>query len=113
MTAPYSLKWSANAEADVLGIVTYIKNHSGPMTASAVYERIKRRAEPLVDFPESGRVVPQLITIGIEDVRQITEKPWIIYYKIIDNEIWVLSVIDGRRNLEEIIFAKIIEGKRV
>ena len=83
------------------------------MTAASVYERIRARAEPLVDFPNSGRVVPQLADIGIDDVRQITEKPWIIYYRVVDTEIWILSVIDGRRNLEEIIYAKVIEGKRV
>jgi plasmid stabilization system protein ParE len=113
MASSYSLKWSANAEADVLDIVAYIKNHSGPMTAAKIYERIKARAEPLVDFPLSGRAVPQLADIGINDVRQITEKPWIIYYKIVDNEIWILSVIDSRRDLEGIIYAKVIEGKRV
>ncbi|GHV90304.1 hypothetical protein AGMMS50268_08070 [Spirochaetia bacterium] len=113
MTPPYSLKWSANAEADVLDIVAYIKNHSGPMIAAGIYKRIKARAEPLANFPDSGRVVPQFANIGINDIRQITEKPWIIYYKIVDNEIWILSVIDGRRNIEEIIFPKIIEGKRI
>jgi toxin ParE1/3/4 len=113
MASSYSLKWSTTAEADILDIVTYIKNHSGPMTAASVYERIKARAEPLIDFPGTGRVVPQLVNIGISDVRQITEKPWLIYYRIVDNEIWILSVIDSRRNLEEIIYAKVIEGKRV
>jgi toxin ParE1/3/4 len=113
MASSYSLKWSTTAEADILDIVTYIKNHSGPMTAASVYERIKARAEPLVDFPDSGRVVSQLADIGIDDIRQITEKPWIIYYRIVDNEIWILSVIDGRRNLEEIIYDKVVEGKRV
>jgi toxin ParE1/3/4 len=67
----------------------------------------------LVDFPGTGRAVPQLASIGIAEVRQIGEKPWNIYYKIIDDDIWILSVIDGRRNLEEIIYAKVIEGKRV
>jgi plasmid stabilization system protein ParE len=93
MTSSYSLKWTANAEADVLDIINYIKKHSGHMRAASIYERIRARAEPLVDFPGSGRAVPQLASIGIDGVRQISEKPWNIYYKIIDNDIWILSKI--------------------
>ncbi|GHV80510.1 hypothetical protein AGMMS49944_23010 [Spirochaetia bacterium] len=83
------------------------------MRAASIYERIRARAEPLVDYPGSGRTVPQLASIGIDGVRQISEKPWNIYYKISNSDIWILSVIDSRRNLEEIIYAKVIEGKRV
>jgi plasmid stabilization system protein ParE len=113
MNGKYTVKWSAIAEDDVLGIVSYITAHSGPTIAGNIYKRLKSRVEPLEDFPESGRVVPQLAAIGITDIRQITEKPWIIYYKVIEKEIWILAVIDGRRNLEEIIYAKVVEGRRV
>jgi toxin ParE1/3/4 len=108
---PLSLKWSESAENDVLGIVSYIKERSGAQIAAAIYERLKARVTPLQDFPGTGRVVPELHAIGIDDIHQVLENPWKIYYKITGEEINVLAVIDGRRNLPEVLFQKLLEGK--
>jgi plasmid stabilization system protein ParE len=51
-----------------------------------------------------GRIVPELARLGINYIRQITEKPWKIYYRIVDDAIWILAVIDEHRNLEEILW---------
>jgi toxin ParE1/3/4 len=37
--------------------------------------------------------------------------PWIIFYKIGDKKIEIISIIDGRRNLEEILYKKMMDGK--
>jgi toxin ParE1/3/4 len=111
--AELEIRWTINAEEDILGIVNWIKEHSGPMTAGNIYNRIKSRVLPLADFPGTGRSVPQLVQLGITDIKQILEKPWIIYYKVSNNIIWILAVIDGRRNLEDIVYKKVVEGKRV
>jgi plasmid stabilization system protein ParE len=108
-----SLRWSRNAEEDIIDIVSYIAGRSGSLAAAKIYDKIKARVIPLIDFPETGRVVPELARLGIEYIRQVTEKPWKIYYRIVGDEIWVLAVIDERRNLEEILYTKIIEGKRI
>jgi len=71
----------------VLAIVSYIKEQSGPMRAAAVYERLKAQVLPLQDFPGAGRVVPELHAIGIDDVHQVLEYPWKIYYKTADNAV--------------------------
>jgi len=51
--------------------------------------------------------------IGISDVYELVIKPWIVYYKISgDNKkVYVLFVLDGRRNLEEILMTKVIDSK--
>ena len=51
--------------------------------------------------------------IGISDVYELVIKPWIVYYKISgDNKkVYVLFVLEGRRNLEEILMTKIIDSK--
>jgi plasmid stabilization system protein ParE len=104
------LKWSENAENDVLSIVSYIKENSGPLSAAKIYERIKARVIPLKDFPGTGRVSPELAAMGIASIQQILEKPWIIYYTVTDT-VDILAVIDGRRQLSDVLYQKLIEGK--
>jgi hypothetical protein len=40
-------------------------------------------------------------------------KPWKVYYKISENnkKVYILFVLDGRRNLEEILISKVIDNK--
>jgi plasmid stabilization system protein ParE len=55
----------------------------------------------------------ELMDIGIYDVYELVIKPWKVYYKISgDNKkAYVLFVLDGRRNLEEILMSKVIDRK--
>jgi len=102
--------WSEDASLDLVDIVLYIKIHSGKEIAKGIYTRIKSKINNIVDFPKAGMSVPELVDIGIIDIYQIIISPWKIYYKIIEDKIMILSVIDGKRNLEEILYKKIITG---
>jgi toxin ParE1/3/4 len=62
-------------------------------------------------MPGIGRPVQILKDIGVNDYRQIIQDNWIIYYKVEGQNINIISIIDGRRNLEEILYKKIIDGK--
>jgi hypothetical protein len=55
----------------------------------------------------------ELMDIGIFDVYELVIKPWKVYYKISSNnkKVYILFVLDGRRNLEEILMLKVIDSK--
>jgi toxin ParE1/3/4 len=103
--------WSQDASDDLIDIVTYIKEKSGKNIANEIYKRLLSHVEKIDIFPECGRVVPELISIGVLDIREIIENPWRIFYRITSNEIQIISVIDGRRNIEEILYKKVIDEK--
>ena len=103
--------WSQDASEDLIEIVTYIKEKSGKNIANEIYQRIINHVEKIDIFPESGRVIPELMSIGVIDIREIIENPWRIFYRITTHEIQIISVIDGRRNVEEILYKKVIDGK--
>ncbi len=106
----FKVIWSEDASLDLVDIVSHIKIHSGKGIAKEIYTRIKSKVDNIVDFPKAGMVVPELVNIGVTDIYQIIVSPWKVYYKVIEDKILVLSVIDGRRNLEEILYKKIITG---
>mgnify|MGYP000849914591 FL=1 len=103
--------WSQDASDDLIDIVTYIKEKSGKNIATEIYQRIITHVEKIDIFPEGGRVVPELISIGVLDIREIIENPWRVFYRITSTEVQIISVIDGRRNIEEILYKKVIDGK--
>jgi toxin ParE1/3/4 len=63
------------------------------------------------DNPAGRRIAPALKEMGINYIHQLNIHPWILYYKVENNIVEIISIIDGRRNLEEILYKKIMEGK--
>jgi len=105
------VKWSFDAKTDLVEIVSYIKEASGPKVARQVYDRISDKISKCTDYSESYRVVPELQEIGVLEYREIIESPWRIFFRATEEEIRIVSVIDGRRNVEDILYKKIMEGK--
>ncbi len=103
--------WSRDASDDLIDIISFIADRSGNKMAREVYSRIKERVESVIEFPATGRVVPELTTIGITDIHELIEPPWRVFYRIYQNEVRILSVIDGRRNIEELLYRKVIDAK--
>jgi len=104
------IQWSFDAKSYLVEIVTFIKENSGTKIAREIYERIQEKAGKAAQFPEGHRVVPELQEIGVVEIREIIDSPWRIFFRSNDNEIRILSVIDGRRNIEEILYKKMMEG---
>ena len=103
----FIVKITQNAENDLNEIMNYISQNN-PRTALVIMERIISKIESLDQFPYRGGYVPELLARNIKDFRKITETPWNIYYKINDNIVNVLAVIDSRRNFKDILINKLL-----
>ncbi len=80
---------------DALDIYDYIAARSEAY-AESVYARILLRPEQLELFPDSGSVVPEY---NRSDVRELFVHSFRIVYRIHDDEVRVLTVIHGSRQL--------------
>lgn len=107
MSAPYKVQWASVAESDLKGIIEYIAEDS-LANAISVFEKIKEKALGLNQFPERGRIVPELKDQGIALYRELIVAPWRIIYRIMDKTIYVLSVLDSRQNVEDILLKRFI-----
>jgi len=70
-----------------------------------------KEVERVSKNPSARRIAPLLREFGINYIHQFNISPWIIFYKVENNRMEVISIIDSRRNLEEILYKKIIDGK--
>ena len=61
----------------------------------------------LKSSPKSGRVVPELARQGIENYRELIQGYYRIIYEIIGTIVYIITIIDGRRNFEKVIIEKL------
>ncbi len=104
----YNVKWTKPAERDLNSIIDFIIK-DGFERANQIYKRIILKVDDLQFMPNKGRVIPELELLNITQYREIIDNPWRIFYKIDKLDIYILAVIDGRRNIEDIIFDRLIK----
>lgn len=103
----YQVFWTQTAQQDLKRIIEYIAADS-EIQARRVYLNIKQKADNLRQMPLQGRIVPELRYFSILTYRELISPPWRIIYKTEENKVWVLAVIDGRRNVEDILLDRFI-----
>jgi toxin ParE1/3/4 len=108
MTKKYQVKWAVVAQSDLKQIIDYIALES-PANALQIIGKIKQKASGLYTLPDRGRIIPELKEQGIHIYREIIVPPWRIIYRISDTTVVVLSVIDSRRNVEDILLNRLIK----
>ncbi|MFO7599637.1 MAG: type II toxin-antitoxin system RelE/ParE family toxin [Candidatus Desulfacyla sp.] len=107
MTRHYEIVWARRAEDDLREIVDYIAADS-PANALTILRKIKEEASSLCTMPERCRIVPELKDHGILHYRELIVSPWRIMFRIEGMKVYVLSVLDGRRNIEDILLSRLI-----
>ena len=110
MSKKYQVVWSNIAENDLKNIIEYIAEDS-PDNALKVFKNIKQKASSLNTLPERGRIVPELRDQGILQYRELVISPWRILYRTSEKSVFVLSVLDSRRNIEDILLTRLTDSK--
>lgn len=104
MTTRYAVRWTLEAEADAATIVEYV---SDPIHAEKVIVQFGEKADSLQTLPERGWVLPELRRIGVLAYLEVFHKPWRMVYKIQGHQIWIMAVLDGRRDLADLLFERL------
>lgn len=102
----YNVIISKSAEDDLKEIVDYYKALNSSYVESIIAQ-FEHNILSLSHFPLSGRVVPELYDQGIELYREIIQGHYRIVYEIQTENVIVHAVIDSRRNLQDILVAKL------
>lgn len=89
--------WAPSALKDIESIARFIERDSIDQSSLFV-TRIIEMTDRLDDFPQSGRVIPE---INDDHCREIIYGAYRIMYRITKDEIWITGVIHGARNWKE------------
>ncbi|MCF8142612.1 MAG: type II toxin-antitoxin system RelE/ParE family toxin [Deltaproteobacteria bacterium] len=107
MTRHCEIVWARRAEDNLREIVDYITADS-TANALTISTKIKEEASSLYTMPEGCRIVPELKDHGILHYRELIVSPWRVMFRIEGMKVYVLSVLDGRRNIEDILLSRLI-----
>ena len=106
------VRWTREAEEDLREIVLYIRDHEAPGSARMMLTRLRERAAALATAPQRGRWIPELDReFGVRAYREVVEGPWRIMYRIDDDQVLVIRVIDGRRNVEDLLLRSLLRSR--
>ena len=96
--------WTKEALLRLQDIEEYI-SRDNPVAAIEFVDKLVSVAETIVDYPEKGRIVPEL---SIEKIREVLHKNYRIVYLIKKNSIDILTVFEEHQLLkkEEIFKSK-------
>lgn len=95
------IKFTKQAIQDLDDIIEYIQADN-INTALDIYSKMKKEINDLELFPEKGRIIPELKNHQILLYRELIYKVWRIIYKIEQQQIQIISIIDSRRDFESI-----------
>jgi plasmid stabilization system protein ParE len=107
MDKKYFIKWTAPASEDINEIIDYISK-TNINYAVKILDSIEKNVKKLDMFPENYRIIPELEKYGYLVYREIIVEYWKIIYKIENNYVYIMLIIDGRRNLEDLLLKKMI-----
>lgn len=94
---------SEAAVEDMLGIVDDLLAAAGLRGALAVDERLDAAIESLDQLGNRGRVAPELRARGITTYRELIVLPDRIIYRVEAREVWIVAVVDHRRDLDTLL----------
>jgi plasmid stabilization system protein ParE len=107
MNDTFEIEFTLWAEIDLDEISIYIAENDDVNKAVQLYYKIKKKIISLAEFPDQGRIVPELKRIKIMDYREIICNPYRIIYMVKDKKVFIIAVLDGRREIDDILYDRI------
>ena len=94
--------------ADIEEIGEYIEGSDSLASAAYVVASIRELVERLSDLPNRGSIVRELEDVGRPEFREVLFKPYRIIYRVSDNNVQVLLVADGRRDMSTLLLRRLL-----
>lgn len=99
-----------DATYDLEAICDYIDRHDGPGRADYVLKQIEKAFSSLSEYPERGSYPTELLDIGIREYREIFSRPYRIIYRVMKNDVYVLLIADGRRDMQILLQQRLLRA---
>jgi len=98
------------AAFDLEGLYDYIKSHNAPEKADYVLDKIEEAFSSLADNPQRGAYPNELLAIGLREYREIYFKPYRIIYRIIEKQVYLMVIADGRRDMQSLLQCRLLQA---
>ena len=104
----YKVLIDPQAKQDLKEIFIYVATNDSISSANKLLGSLEKTCYKLEEFPERGHIPQELRLTGIKRYLEILYKPYRIIYEIENNQIYIHCVLDGRRNIQEILSERLL-----
>lgn len=108
MSMKYKVIIDPQAKLDLNEILIYVAVNDCIQSANKLLDALEETCFKLEKFPERGHIPPELRPTGIKKYLEIHYKPYRIIYEIEKKIIYIHCIIDGRRNIQEILSNRLL-----
>jgi toxin ParE1/3/4 len=99
-----------DASQDLEELYDYIASHDAPEKADYVLNQIEKVFSSLSENPERGACPKELLTIGLREYREIFFKPYRIIYRVMAENVYVMVIADGRRDMQTLLQRRLLQA---
>ena len=107
---PFRVLLTNDAARDLDELYDYIALHDAPRKADYVLDQIEKAFSKLSEFPERGVYPKEVLTLGIREYREIFFKPYRIIYRVMEKNVYVLLIVDGRRDMQSLLQRRLLDA---
>ena len=102
------IKFTLGAERDLFSIYDYIAEHDSPQKADQLLDHLQKLINNLSENPERGTFPKELLQPGIREYRQVYFKPYRVIYRVIQSQILIYLIVDGRRDMQSLLERRLL-----
>ena len=106
----YQVFLTDDAAYDLEDLYNYIESHDGLEKADYVLGKIEEPFSSLSDNPERGTYPNELLAVGLREYREIYFKPYRIIYRLIAQNVYVMVIADGRRDMQSLLQRRLLQA---
>ncbi len=106
----YRVVLTEDAERDLSDIVTFVAKNDSPRSAEYVLGRILDIADNLAIEPTRGSTPKELRALGDREYRQVFFKPYRLIYRVVEQQVVIYLVADGRRDMQTLLARRLLGG---
>ena len=107
---PFLVQLTNDAARDLEEICDYIDRHDAPGRADHVLEQIEKAFHSLSEHPHRGNSPKELLDIGLREYGEIFFKPYRIIYRVMGDNVYVLVIADGRRDMQALLQRRLLQA---
>jgi len=104
----YSVHVVLDAENDLWDIYRYAAQNDSVEKADRLIDKLNETMMSLEAFALRGHCPPELERVGTKYFKEIFFKPYRIIYQTIASDVFVYCILDGRRQLRELLQERVL-----
>lgn len=99
-----------DAAYDLEDLYDYIESHDAPEKADYVLGKLEDAFSSLSENPERGAYPNELLAVGMREYREIYFKPYRIIYRVVANNVYIMVITDGRRDMQSLLQRRLFQA---